>query len=390
MVGKFTEFVYNLSKINQKLGVIETAFKERVNFALQVVAGKASLNKRTIYAPYYLNDLGIRHSSSPRLFMNEIVKKTDISIPSTEEIVNELMNINIDKLGIWLDTVVLITGDFKSAYLISEARKTEIIKSKNYDLLIYSGSAASATKKPETGSEFFEYAAKFASSTIGSVIAKHRYLVTKLKRERNFELFDKQILNLLFNDILQLKKNDQLQVIPLVDNLVALRILMGNDVKSDSLINSVLLFNAQKLLDMSKKDTDDQPYINQSVRYQSQISINQVQVLHAMGKNKEAVEILETNLEQVKQYSEEYVSEALGALSYALYIAERYHDAVKYGKSAILEYAKVGNTTGIATTRQVLVGSYSKLGNKSEIKNEIYFLKEDKLGLKESENISIA
>lgn len=43
MVGKFTEFVYNLSKINQKLGVIETAFKERVNFALQVVAGKASL-----------------------------------------------------------------------------------------------------------------------------------------------------------------------------------------------------------------------------------------------------------------------------------------------------------------------------------------------------------
>lgn len=357
---------------------------------MQVVEGEKSLNERTIYAPYYLNDLGIGLSSSPRIFMNEIAKENDISMPSTEGIVAELMNVKIDKLGLWLDTVVLITGDFKAAYLVSEARKSEIIKSKNCDLFIYSGSAASAMRKPEIGAEFFEYAVKYAPSTIDSVIAKHRYLVTKLKRERNFELFDKKILNLLFNDVMQLEEKDKLQVIPLVDNLLALRMLMGNDVKADNLVNSVLLFNAQKILNHSKNDTYDQSYINQSVRYQSQISINQVQVLHSLGKHKEAVEVLEANLKQVKKYSKEYVSEVLGALSYALYIAERYLDAVKYGKAAILEYAKVGNTTGIATTRQVLVGSYSKLGNKSEIKNEIHFLKEDKLGLKESENISIA
>ena len=68
----------------------------------------------------------------------------------------------------------------------------------------------------------------------------------------------------------------------------------------------------------------------------------------------------------------------------SLYLDERFEEAIKYAKKGLREYSEVGNTRGIDAMRQILIGSFSKLDDTTNIKREIMYATTDKLGIKET------
>ncbi|GKT04628.1 hypothetical protein [Furfurilactobacillus entadae] len=123
-----------------------TAFSERLEVAAALLKG-VPFEERSSRAPFFLNDLGVRFTESPREFAAWNSDKIDVTLPTSNEILDDLMKFNIDKLHYLLDAVVLITGDYDSVVQAVLQRKQEILSKGSYEALIYSGTAVASREK---------------------------------------------------------------------------------------------------------------------------------------------------------------------------------------------------------------------------------------------------
>lgn len=384
-MNRIESFLNELKVIDfTDLGPARPVLEERIKIATGLLKNE-NMEFRTTKAPYFLNDLGVRYASAPSHFMQDITTKKRIILPTSNELCAALDNYLINSLPNALDAVVLLTGNFEAVKNTVLKRQQEILKNGTYILNIYAGTAAATLNDGDNGILFFEAAVEKAENNLDGLIAKHRLLATLLKRKRNFKLFDEMIVDIFLNDLQKISDYEKLQIIALLNNLLALRYVMDKDVTETILTDISLLTNSQQLLKESIAQGNSSNYdVSQSVRYTSQIAINQVQLLHKIGKQSDAVNILKYNLEIVKQNAPEYLSEAFGTYSYSLYLDDRFEEAIEYAKKGLREYSEVGNTRGIDAMRQILIGSFSKLDDTTNIKREIMYATTDKLGIKET------
>ncbi|MDR2660853.1 MAG: hypothetical protein LBC17_02260 [Lactobacillaceae bacterium] len=383
-MNKIESFLNALKRIDiSKLGPAKAVLEERINVANKLLNNEV-ITKRTTKAPYYLNDLGVRYSSSPKQFILSILKNESIIIPTADELISDLDEYNVNILADAIDAVVLLTGNFEAVRNIVVKRQEEIIEHGSYVLNIYAGTACAALNDGDNGIIFFKNAIKKSKNILDSLIAKHRLLATILKRKRNFQLFDEIILDIFLNDLHKISEYDKLQITALLNNLLALRHVMDKDYANAIMSDLILLFNSQQLLRESIQQGKELKLdVSESIRYTSQIAVNQAQLLHKLEKHDDATNILKHNLEIVSQNAPEYLSESLGAYSYSLYLSDHFKEAIEYSTKGLIEYCSVGNTRGIDTIRQIRIGSFSKLGDNDNVKREIMFAATDKLGIKE-------
>ena len=94
---------------------------KRINMAKNVINGIYD-NKRTIQTPEYLTDFGLRKTDSPRLFIEASCEKLNKRLPTDSELKEELLSLDINNLGDWIDMVVLVLGKYDICYEVLKAR----------------------------------------------------------------------------------------------------------------------------------------------------------------------------------------------------------------------------------------------------------------------------
>ena len=115
----------------------ETAVAHGFTERLEVAArgGSDGPAPRTIAAPYYLTDLGVRRFDDPALFYRAHAERfgwtETISVAGTDEL---MLDIPVEDLARLLDAVVLVLGDYETAVDVVRRRYGSIEASTDFDL----------------------------------------------------------------------------------------------------------------------------------------------------------------------------------------------------------------------------------------------------------------
>lgn len=332
------------------------AFPERLRIAKALFAGNwAATNLRSLAAPIYITDLGIRHITDPRDFYREHCKISSV-VPTTNiEITESLVAIPLERLKDALDAVILFFGNYGSAYKAISIRKDELLGTLDPELLSAAGTICAAVSNYNY-EQFFKKAVSLATNFSDSYIYSHRLATALIKRhhrlDRALELLDEQFT--ICNQLSNTEKE-----FALLFNLKALAIMMR-----DKNVDTVLpLVNSS--LEMLECAINNPLYSRDSLsrlfRYRSQIHINKAQLLLKLGKHKEAVELLETNLHYTAQHSHEYIGEASASLAFTYYLSGDYLSAIKISHYAIIELSGIGALSALSTARKIFIASQEKM-----------------------------
>ncbi|MCT3493267.1 hypothetical protein [Lactobacillus delbrueckii] len=99
---------------------------ERIQYAKETVLQNKPAHSRSIKAPEFLTDFGLRKSTSQFYFIEQVSKKLGITLPTEEEIVAQLMTIDISDLATWIDSIVMILGYYSSCHSVVTIRQDEL------------------------------------------------------------------------------------------------------------------------------------------------------------------------------------------------------------------------------------------------------------------------
>lgn len=356
---------------------------ERIHIAKNIIKGIYS-NKRTIKAPEYLTDFGLRKTDSPRIFIKEYCKKLDKQMPSVLEVKKELLELDIRDLGDWIDGVVLVLGDYDSSYEVLKERMADVLKEFTVDNLIKMATLCGIENDASTALKLFNQAHTKCTDRETKEVILHRIDVTLLKREKNIDEFFKHS-NSLITDINL--SNDLGEIAALLNNLVAFQLILSNQENhhNNLILARLLLANGKIILNNAiNKFTHINMKLTELVRYYSQIAINQVQIEIELNNIDIAKKIMLQDVEMVHKYNDEYLSEALSSLAYIYYIDKQYDQAVNTALSAIDEHIKIGNVIGINETKKLITASFYKMGEEEKAKQILKTIKSDPIGILEN------
>ncbi|EYR62805.1 hypothetical protein N866_05095 [Actinotalea ferrariae CF5-4] len=115
---------------------VAPGFMERL---LVAAAPTEARPERTIAAPYYLTDLGVRSFEDPARFLSLHADALEWQLPSAEESARLLLALPIADLADHLDAFVLLTGDYDTAAAAVRAREAEIAGSGLHRLQLFAG-----------------------------------------------------------------------------------------------------------------------------------------------------------------------------------------------------------------------------------------------------------
>ncbi len=353
--------IYNSKQYNST----EKPFRDRVEFAIAFFETGKLKTKRTLSTPCFLTDLGVRKSASPRVLSKKSLNILKLEEFSDEEIQCELKNAEINSFGTLIDLIVLLTGKYEPIKDIIHLRKNELLMLDDYETLLNVGTLLASIGDKEA-ILYFNSIRREKSDNVSFIIAQHRSAVTQLKRGKQFNVVYNK-LNEMMN-FEELNSTEELLIIALINNLTPLIQLIENKkiTTKEHLLYNLILKSASLHCTSIISSVCSNQIKSQAARYRSQININRAQLLNLNNENSKAVEILEINLTEVENYANEYLCEALACLSYSYYINKEYELAIKYGRSAITEYEKIGDFQAIIATREVLIGSYSKIKKEEE------------------------
>ena len=359
----FVEEVLSIPNIDKKLN---STFLERLSVSKKLLEG-TSVEERSSRSPFFLNDLGVRYTVSPKEFTKWSIKDLDVDFPSTSNLEKDLEEANINLLPYVMDSSALLTGDFETIFKVVSKRESEILKFGSYNALIYSGTVA-ASQNSKLAYVFFSEAINRArkDNDINHVItAYHRLIITKLKRylKEAQELLDE----LVSREIP--KSSDKDLYIALYDNMLGLAIVMEpNDF---SIISAKsMLINATRRINEYVAQCTDKNKKSQAERYKGQVGINLVQLELENNHYNEANRIALSNLEHVKKYSKGYAAEAYSVLAYTQFMLGEYQEALHTSQLATNAHVEVGNYDGVQASREMLINCYMKLGMKVKAKEQ--------------------
>ena len=359
----FVEEVLSIPNIDKKLN---STFLERLSVSKKLLEG-TSVEERSSRSPFFLNDLGVRYTVSPKEFTKWSIKDLDVDFPSTSNLEKDLEEANINLLPYVMDSSALLTGDFETIFKVVSKRESEILKFGSYNALIYSGTVA-ASQNSKLAYVFFSEAINRArkDNDINHVItAYHRLIITKLKRylKEAQELLDE----LVSREIP--KSSDKDLYMALYDNMLGLAIVMEpNDFSIIS--TKSMLINATRRINEYVAQCTDKNKKSQAERYKGQVGINLVQLELENNHYNEANRIALSNLEHVKKYSKGYAAEAYSVLAYTQFMLGEYQEALHTSQLATNAHVEVGNYDGVQASREMLINCYMKLGMKVKAKEQ--------------------
>ena len=355
--------ILSIPNIDKKLN---STFLERLSVSKKLLEG-TSVEERSSRSPFFLNDLGVRYTVSPKEFTKWSIKDLDVDFPSTSNLEKDLEEANINLLPYVMDSSALLTGDFETIFKVVSKRESEILKFGSYNALIYSGTVA-ASQNSKLAYVFFSEAINRArkDNDINHVItAYHRLIITKLKRylKEAQELLDE----LVSREIP--KSSDKDLYMALYDNMLGLAIVMEpNDF---SIISAKsMLINATRRINEYVAQCTDKNKKSQAERYKGQVGINLVQLELENNHYNEANRIALSNLEHVKKYSKGYAAEAYSVLAYTQFMLGEYQEALHTSQLATNAHVEVGNYDGVQASREMLINCYMKLGMKVKAKEQ--------------------
>ena len=359
----FVEEVLSIPNIDKKLN---STFLERLSVSKKLLEG-TSVEERSSRSPFFLNDLGVRYTVSPKEFTKWSIKDLDVDFPSTSNLEKDLEEANINLLPYVMDSSALLTGDFETIFKVVSKRESEILKFGSYNALIYSGTVA-ASQNSKLAYVFFSEAINRArkDNDINHVItAYHRLIITKLKRylKEAQELLDE----LVSREIP--KSSDKDLYMALYDNMLGLAIVMEpNDFFF--FFSKSMLINATRRINEYVAQCTDKNKKSQAERYKGQVGINLVQLELENNHYNEANRIALSNLEHVKKYSKGYAAEAYSVLAYTQFMLGEYQEALHTSQLATNAHVEVGNYDGVQASREMLINCYMKLGMKVKAKEQ--------------------
>lgn len=361
----FVEEVLSIPNIDKKLN---STFLERLSVSKKLLEG-TSVEERSSRSPFFLNDLGVRYTVSPKEFTKWSIKDLDIDFPSTSNLEKDLEEANINLLPYVMDSSALLTGDFETIFKVVSKRESEILKFGSYNALIYSGTVA-ASQNSKLAYVFFSEAINRArkDNDINHVItAYHRLIITKLKRFHDLKEAQELLDELVSREIP--KSSDKDLYMALYDNMLGLAIVMEpNDF---SIISAKsMLINATRRINEYVAQCTDKNKKSQAERYKGQVGINLVQLELENNHYNEANRITLSNLEHVKKYSKGYAAEAYSVLAYTQFMLGEYQEALHTSQLATNAHVEVGNYDGVQASREMLINCYMKLGMKVKAKEQ--------------------
>ncbi|WP_288646376.1 hypothetical protein [uncultured Lactobacillus sp.] len=358
----FINQILSISEIDKK---IDSAFLERLAISKQLLEG-TSVKDRSSRSPFFLNDLGVRFTASPKEYAEWNVKKINVKIPSHNKLVLDLLQTKIELLPYVMDACVLLTGDFDAVLEVASKRKSEILEDGTYKTLIYSGTAF-ASKGSEDSYLFFSKAIHKSKDISRVITAYHRLIITKLKRFHDYEGAQKLLYTLVSEKIPESEDKDLYMA--LFDNMLGLAIVM--EPNNFSLVTAkTLLMNAAERLDKYTATCSSRNKKSQAERYKGQVAINLVQLEIQKHNYKLANQVAINNLEHVKKHSKGYVAEAYSVLAYTQFLLKEYTSSLKTAKNALNEHVSIGNYDGVKASREMIISCYMKLNMKNAAKAE--------------------
>ena len=361
----FVEEVLSIPNIDKKLN---STFLERLSVSKKLLEG-TSVEERSSRSPFFLNDLGVRYTVSPKEFTKWSIKDLDVDFPSTSNLEKDLEEANINLLPYVMDSSALLTGDFETIFKVVSKRESEILKFGSYNALIYSGTVA-ASQNSKLAYVFFSEAINRArkDNDINHVItAYHRLIITKLKRFHDLKEAQELLDELVSREIP--KSSDKDLYMALYDNMLGLAIVMEpNDF---SIISAKsMLINATRRINEYVAQCTDKNKKSQAERYKGQVGINLVQLELENNHYNEANRIALSNLEHVKKYSKGYAAEAYSVLAYTQFMLGEYQEALHTSQLATNAHVEVRNYDGVQASREMLINCYMKLGMKVKAKEQ--------------------
>lgn len=361
-LSNFVDQILLIPKIDEK---IDPAFLERLTISKKLLDG-TSVKGRSSRSPFFLNDLGVRFTVSPREFAEWNYRKINKRIPSYDDIVSDMLQVKIESLSYIMDACILLTGNFNAVHKVVSERKNEILKNGTYTTLIYSGTICASENSKESYL-FFNKAIQKAKDINHVITAYHRLIITKLKRFHDYESAQKLLYTLLSEEIPKSKDRDLYMA--LFDNMLGLAIVMEPDDFS-LVIAKTLLINATNRIDKYVSICSDKNKKSQAERYKGQVAINLVQLEIQRHNYQLANRIAVNNLAHVKIYSKGYVAEAYSILAYTQFLLNNYPVALFISKQALNEHVNIGNYDGIKASREMIINCYMKLNMKDKARVE--------------------
>ncbi|MST63803.1 hypothetical protein [Schaalia hyovaginalis] len=352
------------------------AFPERMHISKALLReGCGSVHLRTLAAPIYITDLGIRRITDPSAFYREHCKIATVSPISDKEIIKNIQKTPIDRLKATLDATILFFGNYNAASVAIRLRKEELGETEDPELLSACGTICAAMRKPGSH-QFFEKAASVATNFQDSYIYNHRLAATLIKRDHRIDLAT-EILDKQLTTCKQVENSEK--ELALLLNLKALAVLTqtGHISEAMKLINSSLKALEQAI----KNPTYDSDALSRIYRYRSQIHINKAQLLLKLTKSKEAIALLKDNLFYTTKHSPEYVGEAAASLALTYYLSGDYASAIHTSEYAGAKLSRIGSISALNEMRKVIVASYTQLRDTQRAHTVLQLLRSDPLGL---------
>lgn len=344
-------------------------FKKRIQTVLTELESE-TISKRSPDVPSILNDLGVRKAYDLTDIFNTLCEIFDLPMYDLSKIKQEIKTLSLDELGIYLNTFLLITGDYDS---ILDSVKEQVSDNNNdftsYSSCVYVASYLLA-EKDSLGIKLFETAQLLNDSPVEDIVCQLRLCTYYVKRLDNPEYANKEFIKLR-EKILSLDNLQQKDVyFSLYVNLNCLYLLkqsINYDI-IESLLNSALL-----LVDSAIDSKALSPLVtDQAYRYRSQININLAQVYLLNKKPKKARTCLKENLVVVSKHSEDYIGEATGTLAHVYYLNQNYNEAIDYSKQSLEFFSRIGNYSAWDLSKNILTASLHKANNENDAK---YFYK---------------
>lgn len=375
-----TDLVRGASRLLAEHNPDEVApgFTERLEVASR--GGAEGQVARTIAAPYYLTDLGVRRFDDPAVFYRIHIElfrwSTQISAKATRSM---LLSAPIGSLADLLDACILLLGDYDLAHEVAKARHAEILRDGGFKTQIYAGVIFAAQGDGNCREAFRVAGEHPQAGAVQRFMANHRLAAAEIKRFGRPEQ-GMEVLNHLDGAMFvalstgEISNGDRFAMVSVTANLRALALLSMHDFDGArrEVERAREIFTVNGLMKVKP---------GESARYAAQESINIAQLLSAGSDNMKAVEVLERNVDFCNEHCEEYLGEALSALAYAQYLSGDYSAAIDTAKRAIVRVAHEASPARLRAVREILIGALAESGLRSLAGAELELLESDPLGL---------
>jgi hypothetical protein len=314
----------------------------------------------TIAEPSYLTDLGVRRFADPEKIYKENISRlglTELHVPESSE--RFLASVPLSAFASEIDKYLLFIGDYESCARVIEIRRDEIVSSGDYELLVYSGTIEGALAFG-TAIEFFQAAYESTHLAENKFMALHRKAIVQLKRLRDFDSAENS-LDLLVKEIHQsfsaglISEGDMLGFEDMANNARALVYVVRNkmDVARSFLPKKHHIRPRRDLLILD---------FDQACRYQAQENINLAQLFLSKNYNADAISILKDNTVFCSLWAENYLSESLSILAYALFLNKEFQLSLILSLQSAKLIEKESSPTRLRKNQEVIVGSIHQLG----------------------------